>query len=373
MRIALVITELDPGGAERCFVNLAIGLRPHGFETAVYSLAPRPVADRDMLVRRLEQASIPVHFLGARSIWQTPATLRRLRRRLVDDQPNVVQTFLFHANVLGSCAVPGKNRPLLITGVRVADPASWRQRLEAWTSRRADRIVCVSRDVADFCGNRAGFPRDRLLIIPNGIDLAGYPAGRRISPGQVGLPEDRRVLLFVGRLHPQKAVDWLIGLAPRMFDRLPHHDLVLAGDGPQRAELEQLAARVGVSDRIRFLGHRADVADLLAAADLLVLPSRWEGMPNAVLEAMASSLPVVATKAAGVVELLGPLADRQTVEIGDGDALTNAIVQIADQPALAAELGQANRRRVAEEFSLERMVQAYAQLYRSGREGDWDR
>jgi starch synthase (maltosyl-transferring) len=112
---------------------------------------------------------------------------------------------------------------------------------------------------------------------------------------------------------------------------------------------------------------------LLAAADLLVLPSRWEGMPNAVLEAMASSLPVVATKAAGVVELLGPLADRQTVEIGDGDALTNAIVQIADQPALAAELGQANRRRVAEEFSLERMVQAYAQLYRSGREGDWDR
>ena len=367
MRIALVITELEPGGAERCLVNLAIGLTPHGFETVVYSLAPRPAADRDALVRRLEEASIPVQFLGAHSIWQAPATIRRLRRLLADFRPDVVQTFLFHANVIGSRALGSTERPILITGVRVADPARWRQRLEAWTSRRADRIVCVSLAVADFCAAQAGFPRDKLHVIPNGIDLAGYPPGRRLNPGQVGLPEERRVLLFVGRLHPQKAVDWLIGLAPRILDRLPCHDLVLAGDGPQRIELERLAASSGVATRVRFLGHRADVADLLAAADLLVLPSRWEGMPNVVLEAMASARPVVATKAAGVVELLGPLADRQTVEIGDGGALTEAIFQIASQPALAAELGQANRQRVAEHFSLERMIQAYAELYRAGR------
>jgi glycosyltransferase involved in cell wall biosynthesis len=367
MRIALVITELEPGGAERCLVNLAIGLIPSGFETAVVSLAPRPAADRDALVRRLEEASVPVQFLDARSIWQAPATIRRLRRLLADVRPDVVQSFLFHANVLGSRALGGKERPMLITGVRVADPARWRQRLEAWTSRRADRVVCVSRAVADFCGAQAGFPRDKLQVIPNGIDLACYPPGRRLSPGQVGLPDDRRVLLFVGRLHPQKAVDWLIGLAPRILDRLPCHDLVLAGDGPQRLELERLAARSEVAERVRFLGHRADVPDLLAAADLLVLPSRWEGMPNVVLEAMASALPVVATKAAGVVELLGPLVDRQTVEIGDGEALTEAIIQIAGQPALAAELGQANRQRVAEHFSLERMIQAYAELYRTER------
>jgi glycosyltransferase involved in cell wall biosynthesis len=367
IRIALVITELEPGGAERCLVHLARGLPPDCFETAVYSLAPRPAAGRDVLVHRLEQAAIPVHFLDARSAWQAPATLLRLRLLLREHSPDIVQTFLFHANVLGSLAVGGKDRPALFTGVRVADPSRWRQRLEAWTSRRAHRVVCVSQAVADFCGSQAAFPRDKLSVIANGIDPSGYPPGRRLPPGRVGLPEDRRILLFVGRLHRQKAVDWLLSLAPRFLDRLPQHDLVLAGDGPQRLELEHLATRRGIAHRIRFLGLRDDIPDLLAAADLLVLPSLWEGMPNVVLEAMASGLPVVATRAAGVMELLGPLADQQTIPFGDGQALTDAILRIAEQPGLASALGQANRQRATDQFSLDRMIQAYAELYQKAR------
>jgi L-malate glycosyltransferase len=128
-----------------------------------------------------------------------------------------------------------------------------------------------------------------------------------------------------------------------------------------------LAARLGIAHRVRFLGFRDDVSDLLAAADLLVLPSRWEGMPNVVLEAMVSGLPVVATRAAGVMELLGPLADQQTIPLGDGQALTDAIVRIAEQPGLASKLGQANRQRAADQFSLDRMIQAYAELYQQAR------
>jgi starch synthase (maltosyl-transferring) len=217
--------------------------------------------------------------------------------------------------------------------------------------------------VADFCDLRAGFPRDRLCVIPNGIDVDAYPDGRRLSPGQVGLPDDRRVLLYIGRLHRQKAVDWLIRIAPRLFARLPQHDLVLAGEGPERAELERLVGQLGIAGRVRFIGYRTDVPDLLAAADLLVLPSRWEGMPNVVLEAMASGRPVVATKAAGVVELLGPLAERQTVDFGDDDAFVQKIADLAGLSDAASELGPANRHRAAKHFSLQRMLHAYNQQW----------
>jgi glycosyltransferase involved in cell wall biosynthesis len=165
-------------------------------------------------------------------------------------------------------------------------------------------------------------------------------------------------------MHPQKAVDWLISVAPQFLEQLPAHDLVLIGEGPQRAELTALARRLGLSQRIHFLGWRPDVRALMTTAELLLLPSRWEGMPNVMLEAMASSKPVVATRVAGVVELLGATAEQQTVEPGDGSALAEKVIQISRDKRSAAELGQANFRRVAEHFSLRQMVDAYGRLYR---------
>lgn len=362
-RIALVITELEPGGAERCLVHLATGLPPEHFETTVYCLAARPTTDQDLLVRRLEQQAIPTHFLNARSIWQAPATLVRLRRLLRNHDPDIVQSFLFHANVLSALAVGGRERPALFTGVRVADPSRWRQRVEAWTSRRAQQIVCVSRDVADFCRDQAAFPRDKLCVIPNGIDLATYQPTSRQTSDRLGLPKNRRFLLFVGRLHRQKAVDWLLDQTPQFLARLPQHDLILAGAGPQRQALQRQAEHLGIAHRVHFLGYRDDIPDLLAVADLLILPSQWEGMPNVLLEAMASRLPVVATRAAGVIELLGPLAEQQTVQQGDHHALVETIVRIVQHPELARQYGQANHQRMAQHFSLRQMIENYRRLY----------
>ncbi len=362
-RIALVITELEPGGAERCLVHLATGLPTERFITAVYCLAARPARDRDCLVRRLERQAIPTHFLGARTIWQAPSTLRRLGRALRDFDPDIVQSFLFHANVLSALAVGGRKRPALFTGIRVADPSRWRQRVEAWTSRRARQVVCVSRDVADFCRAHTAFPSDKLCVIPNGIDPASYQHPAQQSARQLGLPEDRRILLYVGRLHRQKAVDWLLDQAPRFLATLPQHDLVLVGDGPERRALQQQAERLGIAHRVHFLGYRDDIPDLLAVADLLILPSQWEGMPNVVLEAMASRLPVVATRAAGVLELLGPLADQQTVQHGDGHALVEAIIRVVQHPEVARQWGQANHERVLQHFHLRQLIENYTHLY----------
>ena len=121
------------------------------------------------------------------------------------------------------------------------------------------------------------------------------------------------MVTFVGRLEKQKGVNWLIESAPLWLAELPDCHLLLVGDGPMRATLESAAAASGLGERIHFAGWRADVPEILAASDLLVLPSAWEGMPNVVLEAMASRRPVVATDVEGVRELLGPGADLQTV------------------------------------------------------------
>jgi glycosyltransferase involved in cell wall biosynthesis len=147
--------------------------------------------------------------------------------------------------------------------------------------------------------------------------------------------------------------------------RLSDHDLLLVGAGPERASLEQLATRLCIAERVHFAGFRDDVPEILAASDLLVLTSRWEGMPNVVLEAMASGKPVVATDVEGVSELLGPLSGEQTVRPGDAKGFVQKVVTIASDSSIGARLGAQNRARAQQHFSLAAMATNYQLLYRS--------
>jgi len=361
----LVITELDVGGAERCLVNLAQLLDRARFEVAVFVLARRPPAGADRLAVELEESAIPLHFLGARSVWGLITTLQRLRRLLRAWNPEIVQTFLFHANVVGSLAARLAPVPHLVTNVRVADPARVRWTVERVATRRADRIVCVSQSVARFCHEQAGFARAKLCVISNGLDPSSFPSPTPAKLSQWGLLEGERVLLCIGRLHPQKGFDWLLENCTALLESWPQHHLLIVGEGPERERLQAQARALTVARRVHFLGWRGDVPDLLAASDLFLLPSRWEGMPNALLEAMASRLPVVATEVEGVRELLGPLSTNQVVPLGEGAAFVNAISKILAEPTLARLLGEQNRARVEEGFSLPQMVRQYELLYDS--------
>ena len=173
------------------------------------------------------------------------------------------------------------------------------------------------------------------------------------------------MVTFVGRLDHQKGTPWLVDSASLWLDRLPDFDLLLVGEGPLRARLEQACQVAGIAGRVHFAGWRGDVHEILAASSLLVLPSAWEGMPNVVLEAMASRLPVVATDVEGVRELLGPEADRQTVSFGNSQVLVNKVVSILQNQVLAAALGSANRKRAEENFGILRMIGAYESLWES--------
>jgi len=367
MRIDLVITELPMGGAERCLTELAIGLQRRGEAVRVLTLGPPPQGPNAALVRRLAGDRIPFLSMQASSIWSAPLAFRRLRRSFATDRPQVVQTFLHHANVLGTWAARRAGVPACIGGIRVAQPSLTRAFLERRATARMDAVVSVSHAVERFARQHLLPASVESTVIPNGVDLTPFRTAEPVAWTDWGLPPEAQVALFVGRLAPQKGLDSLFLAAERFLRHDDRRWLVLVGEGPQRGFAEAACQQLP-GGRGRVIGWQAEIPRLLAAARLLVLTSRYEGMPNAVLEAMAASRPVVTFDVEGVAELLGPEREHQRIEKRDPQAFADAVLRFFQDPAAATAQGGRNQARVAGHFSLEAMVDAYAALYRKTRE-----
>lgn len=365
--IALAITELETGGAERALTQLAIGLHRRGWRVRVDAIAPRPEPPRDSLVMALEEAEIPVHFLGYRSglfmPLAVPMVVRRWASAWQEWKPDVVQSFLFHANVTAPWAARQAKVPKVCTGIRVADPRRWRHAVERLSLRWADKAVCVSESVANFCRSTAWFPAAKLTTVPNGIDIERFQNANPADLESLGVPSGRHVLTCVGRLDAQKGLDWLLHLLPELFAREENVDLLLVGQGPQEWHLRQIATSLGITKRVHFAGWQSDVPGILKASTMLLLPSRWEGMPNVLLEAMASGLPVVATRVEGVNEVLGELASDQSVDMKDTQGFLDRICLFLSSNQKQKDLGRANLMRAKKHFSIERMIDAYVESY----------
>ncbi len=370
-RVALVITDLEIGGAELCLTDLVVRLDRNRFEPVVFCLGPVPAAVNRGCLPILEKAGVEVHCLGAKSLSNFPGVLLELRRWLARLQPALVQTFLFHANIVGRLAARWAGVRWVVSGIRVAERTQrWHLGLDRWTAKMVDCHVCVSEAVARFSATEGGLPNEKLVVIPNGIDLGRYPASAAADLRPFGVSPGHRPIVYVGRMEPQKGLDWLLTNARSWLDRIPDSELLLVGDGPQRADLERISQQAGITARVHFAGWRPEIPEILAASRLLILPSRWEGMPNVVLQAMASGLPVLATDVEGVRELLGEGADTQTVAPGNAKALAGKLVQILSDASLAESLGAENRARAAERFDIQVMVEAYARLWTSLLDGD---
>lgn len=365
IKLAFCITELNVGGAERCLTQVATGLPRDQFAPIVYSLGPQPPAGRDGLVQTLREADVPVHFLdatGPRHAWRT---LRRLTASFRQQRPDIVQTFLFHANLLGRIAARRAGVEQVVSGIRVAERRhAWHLWSDRWTQHWVRRHVCVSDDVARFSREVARLDPARTVVIRNGVDIERFDRAEPARLNELCVGADRKLITYVGRIDEQKRVDRLLAAAPRIFERLPQYDLLLVGDGPGRTALEAVSARAAWAQRVHWVGWRADVPEILRASELLVLASAWEGLPNVVLEAMAARLPVVATATEGVAEALGDGAEAQIVRGDDPQAFADRVVEILSDRALYERLAAANRARAEAQFDYRAMTAAYATLYR---------
>ncbi|MSR58215.1 MAG: glycosyltransferase, partial [Planctomycetaceae bacterium] len=269
-RIAFCITDLDPGGAERALVQLATRLDRGRWEPVVFCLS-RP----GDLVAVLKNAGISATCLGGRSAIDV-GIVSRLRHEFRRFDPTIVQTFLFHANLAGRLAACWARVPWCVSGIRVAEKrARWPLWLDRLTNRLVVTNVCVSQAVMEFSAEVAGLRRDKLTVIPNGVDFASFATAAPLDLSTLGVPAGSRTLVAVGRLDRQKGLQYLISAAASLKKRHPDLHFVLVGDGPERGRLTFQASQLGLSGRIHFAGWRPDVPRVLRAASGLVLPSLW--------------------------------------------------------------------------------------------------
>jgi glycosyltransferase involved in cell wall biosynthesis len=314
------------------------------------------------LAHRLVKSGVRLGFSPeavAYCVLRIPSFARALRER----DPAV-----FHAHLtwpLGAknallAAIAARQPAVLVTAqlymdVPVTRPMLVQQRLIA---AGVDRFLVVSRHSARRLEAMLRWPRRKMDVIHNAVDSAAF--ARRPDPDlRRGLAGEQPLVLVVARLAPQKGHRHLLAAAAEVPDAV----FALAGDGPERPALEELADRLGVRNRIRFLGERSDVADLLAACDLFVLPSLFEGLPISLLEAMAAERPVIATAIGGTDEVVIDGQSGLLVPPGEPAAMASAIRRLLEDPALRARLAAAGRARVTSEFSAPQMVRRVTELY----------
>ena len=362
--ITLITTELTVGGAEKCLVNLAVRLDQEKFRPSVVSLKSPPDKSQSQLVTQLEEAGISIQFLNLQRGIGFPFAVWKLSRFLKRESSELVVSFLYHANSISSCARRLVRVPHQVAGIRVADPRKSRHRFERWCSRNIDKFVCVSKSVERFSHEVARLPTEKLMTIHNGVDVEKLDNIELVTLESAGVQSGRRAITFVGRLHEQKGLIEFLCNVPELLARIPEHDLLLIGEGPLHQELQELIAEKKLEQRVHLVGWRKDALGLVKASDLLVLPSRWEGMPNVVMEAMALSKPIVAFDVEGVTELLGSEGESiQICQQGDFAALQANIAQIIGNETLTRDLGDQNRERIIQTFTLKKMIQQYESLF----------
>lgn len=369
MKVLQLITGLGLGGAEQVVVDLATRLNPRRFRVSVCSILDLSRAHGGH-VARLREAGVPVVSLGMRGkhqVWRA----WRLMRVLREVQPDVLHAHMFHANVLARWAGRRAGVRNVVSTVHIAERR--RRPWRFWLERRTDSLgaitVCVSESVRLFQSRKTGLPPERFIVIPNGIETERFAAparGREEVRAELGVGPQEKLVGAVGRLDAQKGFRHLLrafgGLAAEMSDLR----LVIAGDGPEAGMLRRLADRVGCGDRVRFLGRRGDVPGLLHAFDVFVLPSMYEGMPLALIEAMAAGAPIVASAVDAVPEVMGwrepggPAG--RLVPPGDPAALAAAIREALAEADERVGRAQARAR---ERYDVQTMVARYAELYDS--------
>lgn len=353
-RVMLVITELDPGGAERVVHDLAVRLDRARFAPRVVSLD----AGRGAIGDALRAADVPVEGLNVwrRNPW---ACAKRLNEVIEAHRPDILHTHLIHANLAGRLAVRGRARPVVISHVHTVE---WRRRpwhhwFDAWTARHCRLELCVSQTVRDHQAARTGLPDDFFRVVRNGIDLARF---RQATPS-----ETEPVVVAVGHLRSaEKGFDVLLRAWATVQHAVPTARLVIAGDGPERPRLERL--RVALPDggaSVRLAGYVEDVPGLLASASVACVPSRSEGLPLAPMEAMASGLPVVASRIGAIEELIDDGVHGVLVPRDDVDALASALVGLLTDRQRREDCGEQAKRRASEAFGIDRMVEQVQQIY----------
>jgi len=358
--VARVITWLPPGGIEQRLAALLPRLNQPPFRVSVICLR-----ERGALADSLEQAGVPVMLLPLRSRLD-PRGLRALARWMRDAGVDLVHSHMYRSNVPATIAARMAGIKAVLCQVHNVN--TWETRRQRWMDRWLMRwrtaMIAVSEEVKRDIVARLGCPPERVRVLYNGIDLHEYGA-KRPDPElrrQLGVPDGHRLVVVVARLVEQKGHGRLFRALEAVRNELPPTRIVLVGNGRLRAALENEVRDRRLDDVVSFAGHRSDVPQILALADLSVLPSEREGFSNAIIESLAAGAPVVATDVGGNREAIVAGESGLLVAPEDVRGLGRAIKTVLCDEPLRRRMSEAARRQ-AQRFSLDRMLDETRRLY----------
>lgn len=386
MRVLHVITRLDRGGSATNTLLTVAGLLPFFQQSLMCGrILELPKLARE-LQGKVEIVEVP-ELVRDPSPLKDLVTLLKMYRFIRQGRFDLVHTHTSKAGILGRVAARLAGVPRIVhtphghifIGYAGRTLTTFFILLERWAATFTDRIIGLTdREIRDHLERNIGRP-GQFVSIPSGIDVERFgsrleasgatphptplPRGERgVFLGVPNLPPEAVVIGSVGRLEPIKGHRYLLEALRDLVPRFPHLYLALVGEGPLLFELRSQARHSGIADRVLFLGWRDDIPALLYTFDLFVLPSLNEGMGRALVEAMAASLPIVATRACGIPEVLGEGEAGLLVEAGCAPALAQGIEKLLLDPELRARLGKAARER-AQRYSVEVMLSKIEALY----------
>ncbi|NDJ86727.1 MAG: glycosyltransferase family 4 protein [Chloroflexi bacterium] len=365
MRVFVMVSSLAMGGAERNIVSILPRLQRTGIDCRLVSLNRR----RDgPLAEHLEHHGIERFDLAARRMLDPPAW-RRFAQLVRDQEPDLVHAHDLDTTIYAAITRRRLGLPAVMTRHVIEEPHGvLRANIRAGAALMAarygfDRIITVSEAVRQRFSRLARIPVSRIETIYNGIDFTPFSVqyDRVATRAALGLGADVPVVIMVAVFRPQKGHEVLFDAIPRLQEAVPDVQIVLAGDGDLRPQLTLLAQPYG--DTVRFLGQRIDIPALLAASDVLVLPSWQEALPTVLIEAGGAGLPAVATDVGGAAEIIQDGQTGYIVPPGAVDSIAERLITLLQAPEHAATMGQLARKRVSAMFSIERQVQHTVALY----------
>jgi glycosyltransferase involved in cell wall biosynthesis len=346
LRVGLVIGQLTVGGAEGQLAQLVHGLGAP-YEPVVIALTSAGGTLRDEIASR----GVTAVSIGGRGLSRS----RKLAAVLEEYRIDLVHSWLFIANAYVLAArMLGARQPIITSARNCKIQGRMSQIANALAFRASSAIVVNSADVDAYIRRHYRAPGERIRLVHNGIDT------NRFRPAAHGAPAS--TIVTVGRLVHQKNHDLFLRAAAGLLRHMPDLRFIIAGDGPLRPQLEAQARELGIAASVTFAGERSDIDELVRSAALFWLTSRWEGMPNAVLEALASGVPVIATDVGGTRELVRPGVDGFVVAEGDCGAFVTRSQALLAQPELLSRFRCAARER-ALEFSTPNMITALRRVY----------
>lgn len=370
LSIILLGTQIAIGGAQKVLLDQA-----HWFHSRGHKVIAVFLYDKDGYHKKWQGGS-PFQIINLSNFQKKHGTLQnglsillglwRLWQLLRREKIDVIETFTHDSNMLAlPIAWLARVHVRIAThhGVIEGFPR-WRERLHAWMVNHniAHKLVTVSAKTRQIA-LAEGVKPERICVIQNGIAPILFEGGHRLEVRkEAGIGADDPFLLSVGRLVYQKAHEVLVSAMPAVLKEFPNAKVGICGDGVLRGDLEAQIRSLRLDGSVKLLGRQENVAKYLCSADAFVLPSRWEGLPIALLEAMSAGLPVIATKVEGVDEVVVAGEHGLFAPVDDAEGLAQVILQLLRDPPTRARMGVAAKQRVHEIYSIDRMGEQYLSL-----------